>query len=395
MNIKDVITEGSIYTTFVFDGVDSSSMGVVSVTNGSTYNTNILPSFTDSSITVDGYNGTYYFNSQMTEKVFNFNCFIQDYSFSEMDQLKAWLKVNKIAKLILPENPYRYYWVKLSAIGDLGNYPLTHSVNGGVAYTGNFSLEFKTISRPVSYGMFYYKDDIQYYEYQDIYSDRQEYLYDAGLLYQNEALPLSYALGNGNTTAYIYNPGTYESKPRITIAASEAISSGNLIITNEDTGTVSNITLTDLPADSLIIIDYTKNTVTVNGEENLSILNGDLLTLNPRDYIENIADATITNDGTNTKVILDINQRQVRTTDIGKVIMFKDQYGVGATTGVGGKISAINSNNNAFILTPESGLYSDPNVDVIITRADTLIHTATLPTGKTIDIAYAISPMYL
>ena len=42
-NIMDVIDKGEIYLTFVFDGIDSSQIGVASVSDESTYDTPILP----------------------------------------------------------------------------------------------------------------------------------------------------------------------------------------------------------------------------------------------------------------------------------------------------------------------------------------------------------------
>ncbi len=46
-NLMDVVDKGEIYLTFVFDGIDSSQVGVASVTGGGTYDTPILPTFED------------------------------------------------------------------------------------------------------------------------------------------------------------------------------------------------------------------------------------------------------------------------------------------------------------------------------------------------------------
>ena len=77
-NIMDVIDRGEIYLTFIFDGIDSSQVGVASVSDGSTYDTPILPSFTDNTLEVDGYNGRYYFNTRITQKNFTYNCFVDN-----------------------------------------------------------------------------------------------------------------------------------------------------------------------------------------------------------------------------------------------------------------------------------------------------------------------------
>ena len=173
-NILDVVDKGEIYLTFVFDGIDSTQIGVVSVSDGSTYDTPILPTFADNSLEVDGYDGRYYFNTRITQKDFTYNCFIDNLSAFQFDQLKSWIRPKKIGKLIRPEEPYRYYWVKVSSVDNLGNIPLTHPDTGGVSYTGNFSVTFTTIGQSCGYGMFYYQDDLKYYEYRDIFDGTQD-----------------------------------------------------------------------------------------------------------------------------------------------------------------------------------------------------------------------------
>ena len=163
-NIMDVIDKGEIYLTFVFDGIDSSQIGVARVSDGSTYDTPILPEFSDNSLEVDGYDGKYYFNTRGSQKSFTYNCFIDNLSAFEFDQLKSWIRPKKIGKLIRPEEPYRYYWAKVSSVDNLGNIPLTHPDTGGVSYTGNFSITFTTVGQACGYGMLYYKDDLKYYE---------------------------------------------------------------------------------------------------------------------------------------------------------------------------------------------------------------------------------------
>lgn len=121
-------------------------------------------------------------------------------------------KTKKIGKLIRPEEPYRYYWVKVNSVDNLGNIPLTHPDTGGVSYTGNFSITFTTVGQTCGYGMLYYQDDLKYYEYRDIFDDTQDYYYDEGLLYREESLPMSVTMAGGENEVQIYNPGTYNSK---------------------------------------------------------------------------------------------------------------------------------------------------------------------------------------
>lgn len=394
-NIMDVIDKGEIYLTFVFDGIDSTSIGVASVSDGSTYDTPILPSFSDNSLEVDGYDGRYYFNTRLIQKDFTYNCFIDNLSAFEFDQLKSWIRPKKIGKLIRPEEPYRYYWVKVSSVDNLGNIPLTHPDTGGVSYTGNFSVTFTTIGQACGYGMFYYQDDLKYYEYRDIFDGTQDYYYDTGLLYREEVLPLHVTRTAGTWDPQIYNPGTYTSKIRLKIKTNGNIENGSISLTNETIGDMSVIKLVDLQANDTLVIDWGTNTYTKNGDTDYSEnIWGDIMYLQPRNYVEKVEDASISNDGVNTYVRFDTGMRQVRKDDIGKTIMFKSVNSLDTQVGAGGRIIEITP-DNGFKLEADAGLYSNDNADVIITTLDNLKSVIDIPEGVTLDVEWQIEPRYL
>lgn len=394
-NILDVVDRGEIYLTFVFDGIDSTQVGVVSVSDGSTYDTPVLPAFTDNSLEVDGYDGRYYFNTRITQKDFTYNCFIDNLSAFQFDQLKSWIRPKKIGKLIRPEEPYRYYWVKVSSVDNLGNIPLTHPDTGGVSYTGNFSITFTTVGQTCGYGMLYYQDDLKYYEYRDIFDGTQDYYYDEGLLYREESLPMSVTMAGGENEVQIYNPGTYNSKIRAIISTDTAIDSGAMILRNETVGDVSVITLNGLTTDSKMILDWGENIYTLNGVDCSDKVEGDLMYLQPRNYVERQENASISNDGTNTMVSFDEKVRQVRTDDIGKTVIFKDEMNVNSKDGAGGRIIGIDKITNRFILDKSVGLYSNPNATVIITKLDKLSCELNIPEGQSINVEWQIVPRYL
>ena len=395
-NILDVVDKGEIYLTFVFDGIDSTQIGVVSVSDGSTYDTPVLPTFTDNSLEVDGYDGRYYFNTRITQKDFTYNCFIDNLSAFQFDQLKSWIRPKKIGKLIRPEEPYRYYWVKVSSVDNLGNIPLTHPDTGGVSYTGNFSVTFTTIGQSCGYGMFYYQDDLKYYEYRDIFDGTQDYYYDTGLLYKEEMLPLHVTRTAGTWDPQIYNPGTYRSKIRLQIIPSADIASGVITLTNETIGDVGIVNLVNLKKGDLLVIDWGNNTYTLNDNiDYTENVHGDIMYLQPRNYVEKLDNASIANDGNVTSISFDPSVRQVRSDDIGKTIMFKTENDPTVTTGAGGRIQSINREGNAFILEPEAGLWTNGNASVIITLLDDLKSEINIPEGVSLDVEWQIEPRYL
>lgn len=395
-NILDVVDKGEIYLTFVFDGIDSTQIGVVSVSDGSTYDTPILPTFTDNSLEVDGYDGRYYFNTRITQKDFTYNCFIDNLSAFQFDQLKSWIRPKKIGKLIRPEEPYRYYWVKVSSLDNLGNIPLTHPDTGGVSYTGNFSVTFTTIGQSCGYGMFYYQDDLKYYEYRDIFDGTQDYYYDTGLLYKEEMLPLHVTRTAGTWDPQIYNPGTYRSKIRLQITPSADIASGVITLTNETIGDVGIVNLNNLKKGDNLVIDWGNNTYTLNDNiDYTENVHGDIMYLQPRNYVEKLDNASIANDGNVTSISFDPSVRQVRSDDIGKTIMFKTENDPTVTTGAGGRIQSINREGNAFILEPGAGLWTNGNASVIITLLDDLKSEINIPEGVSLDVQWQIEPRYL
>lgn len=395
-NILDVVDKGEIYLTFVFDGIDSTQIGVVSVSDGSTYDTPILPAFTDNSLEVDGYDGRYYFNTRITQKDFTYNCFIDNLSAFQFDQLKSWIRPKKIGKLIRPEEPYRYYWVKVSSVDNLGNIPLTHPDTGGVSYTGNFNVTFTTIGQSCGYGMFYYQDDLKYYEYRDIFDGTQDYYYDTGLLYKEEMLPLHVTRTAGTWDPQIYNPGTYRSKIRLQITPSADIASGVITLTNETIGDVGIVNLNNLKKGDNLVIDWGNNTYTLNDTVDYTEnVHGDIMYLQPRNYVEKLDNASIANDGNVTSISFDPSIRQVRSEDIGKTIMFKSLNDPTVESGAGGRIQSINKAGNAFVLEPEAGLWTNGNASVIITLLDDLKSEINIPEGVSLDVEWQIEPRYL
>lgn len=393
-NIMDVVNKGEIYLTFVFDGTDSSQLGVASVSDGNTYDTPILPSFSDNSLEVDGYDGKYYFNTRIVQKEFTYSCFIDNLSAHDFEQLKSWLRPKKIGKLIRPEEPYVYYWVKIASIDNLGNIPLKHPDTGGVSYTGNFSITFTTVGQACGYGMYYYKDDLKYYEYMDIMTDTASY-YDTGLLYKENMPSMSKIYSSGEYLPMIYNPGTYSSKIKMDINLTKKIEFGSITLTNKSTGDLATIKLDNLDAGSKISIDWEKNEYTINGASFSSNVVGDLMFLEARDFVESISNGFISNNKNNTTVYFNVTDRKVRSSDIGKTVMFNPHPGDTLSSGIGAKIIGIDSATNVFILDSSIGLLPNTNTPVTITKLNDLTLDVIIPEDATINVDWSVKPRYL
>lgn len=189
-----VVKRGELFSTFIFNNKDCADMGIYSITSGSVYTLNIEPVFNDQTLEVPAYDGKYYYGTQITGQQFQFTCFCHDLVSSEYDRLRAWLYPRTVGRLILSDQPYKYYLCKVVNISPLGEIPLTtiqtplnsylgDYAKGDVVYTGVFTVTFETMGSAYGYGLSYYRDDLIYDAKAAGYSD--DYYYNSGLIYRD------------------------------------------------------------------------------------------------------------------------------------------------------------------------------------------------------------------
>ena len=223
-HVHRIVKRGDLFSTFNFDGRDCADMGVYSVTSGAVYTMNLEPKFKDDMLEVPKYDGQYYFGTQITGQQFEFNCFCHDLLATEYDRLRAWLFPRRVGRLILSDQPYKYYIVKVVSISSLGAYPLTtiqtpqnhpigSYIKGEVVYTGNFTVTFETVGSAYGYGLSCYRDDLIYDAKMEGYPDN--YYYNTGLIYREMAPGLIWKVDQDAFEQPIpmYNPGSAEGHP--------------------------------------------------------------------------------------------------------------------------------------------------------------------------------------
>lgn len=284
------VKAGEVFTTFIFDGKDCADMGVFSTTSSGTYTMYLEPTFKDEMLEVPGYDGRYYFGTQYSTQQFQFNMFADNLSIDEYKRLRTWLKPRKIGKLILSDQPYKYYLVKITNIGTLGEYPLTdiqtpapngstNGMSGNIVYVGRFTVTFQTVGSVYGYGLSYYRDDLIYDAKNKyglgVYPDN--YYYDSGLLYKDMAPALIRTLPT-NAEDYkltIYNPGTATAIPIVELLSSNSYAENSLIEINNNTlNTTTRIDLSGLSGN--IKID-TESELVITQEEDE---NGEMVDVN-------------------------------------------------------------------------------------------------------------------
>lgn len=305
-----LVKPGERWTTFIFDGTDCAELGVYAITNSSTYTTNLTPTFSDKKTTVTAYDGQYYYGTQITGQKFTFNMFAENLTYSELCHLKAWLNPRHIGKLILSDQPYKYYYVKPSSVGTLNNIPLStvqtpersilgDFLEGDPVYTGKFTISFETVGSAYGYGISYYRDDLVYdalnrYGF-EVYPTN--YYYDSGLLYKDMSPAMTWEIEANKTLNNIpmYNPGDAKSYPVFTIIPKDSLGEHAMVqFINQDTQESCIVKLNKLPAGE-IKIDFLSQTVEVNNKKYYGRMIGMPITIKEKDIVVTIPD-TITLD---------------------------------------------------------------------------------------------------
>lgn len=306
------VKAGELFATFIFDGKDCADMGVYNVTSGSVYTLNIEPTFNDQKVEVPAYDGKYYYGTQITGQQFQFTCFCHDLVSQEYDRLRAWLSPRKIGRLILSDQPYKYYLVKVNSISTLGEYPLTtiqtpqnsvlgDYIDGDVVYTGNFTVTFETVGSAYGYGFSYYRDDLIYDAKQKYGRD---YYYNSGLLYKDMCPDAHWTVpANANEVKIpMYNPGSAEGKPIYIIKHEGTFADNSFIqINNHSLNTSTIIELSKVVGDAKI--DMAAQTIEDStGKVFYGRFQGTAMGINPYDtvielpetWVENIEDTFLT-----------------------------------------------------------------------------------------------------
>lgn len=126
---------------FTFKGVHSSDLNIVRTSDGSRYNSELLPSFNDNTVAVPGGDGTYYFGSYYNQKSFSIQFATDELSEAQFRQLRQWLGDKGIHDLIFDEAPYKVYSAKIAAVPNF-NYICFDEGTDHRTYKGEGTIQF-------------------------------------------------------------------------------------------------------------------------------------------------------------------------------------------------------------------------------------------------------------
>ena len=187
---------------FTFNGVHSSDMGIIRTSDGSRFNENLLPTFTDKTVQIPGGDGTYYFGSNYTQRQISISVATDELTETQFRQLKQWLGDKQIHPLVFDEAPYKTYMVKTSSAPTLKFIcfdNITKNNNEMVVnrvYKGEGSLQF------IAYFPFARCTKKYLSKYTD--SNKEEWASASGLL------PTQGSYDGTGLEINLYNPGDVE-----------------------------------------------------------------------------------------------------------------------------------------------------------------------------------------
>lgn len=367
------VKRNELFATFIYDGKDCADMGVYNITNGATYVMNIEPTFSDQKLEVPAYDGKYYYGTQITGQQFQFTCFCHDLSSTEYNKLRNWLNPRKVGRLILSDQPYKYYLVKPVSVSTLAAIPLTSIqtptnsimgdyIDGDVVYTGNFNVTFETVGSAYGYGMCYYRDDL-IYDAKAKYG--RDYYYNAGLLYKDMSPKAIWDIESNVLKQKIpmYNPGSAFGQPNYTIRNDGTTSANTYIqITNENAGTSTVIDVGGITGD--IFIDMTSQVLSDSeGNTYYGRFTGSRMEINPSEDVIELPETIVKN----VEEILheyDSFYIENNVVSINPMALVVDESLIGRYFCVnfngGSQIKSVDVENNTLTLDPEVETYDLP-----------------------------------
>ena len=104
---------------FTIDGIHSSELGIIRVSDGSRFTENLLPDFSDKTVNVPGDDGAYYFGREYTVRNFNINVAYDNLHEEQLRKIKQLFYGKNTHEIIFDEYPYKIYDVVVKSAPQL------------------------------------------------------------------------------------------------------------------------------------------------------------------------------------------------------------------------------------------------------------------------------------
>ena len=103
------------FVGFSFDGIHSSELGILRVSEGDWYEETLYPEIEDLTIDIPGLDGNYYFGSNFKARSISISIAFDSMTELQFRKLRRLFGVKKNCELIFDERPYKYYMAKIES----------------------------------------------------------------------------------------------------------------------------------------------------------------------------------------------------------------------------------------------------------------------------------------
>ncbi len=129
------------YIGFTYNGVHSSELGIMRVSEGSRFNENLLPTIQDKTAQIPGGDGTYYFGSYYTQRQISISFAFEGLTELQLERLREFFGDKKPHFLIFDERPYKAYYAKVTGTTVIKHIPFSEGSTNRV-YKGEGTIQF-------------------------------------------------------------------------------------------------------------------------------------------------------------------------------------------------------------------------------------------------------------
>lgn len=188
---------------FQFNGVHSSDLNILRVSNGSRYDDDLVPAFQDHTAQIEGGDGTLFWESFYSQKPINIQIAFDSLSEEGYRRLRQVFNGKAKGELIFDETPYKAYSVKIQSPPQLHTIcfdQLDNDNNTVRVYKGEGSISFVAYY-PYAKSVHKYLDEFL----NEDYPNKSEWATASGMLDTKG----SYYDGTG-TNIHLYNAGDIE-----------------------------------------------------------------------------------------------------------------------------------------------------------------------------------------
>ena len=185
---------------FSFGNTHSSDLGIVRTSDGDRYNQNLSPEFEDKTLAIPGGDGTYYFGSTFSQKIFEVPFAFDKITESKLRKLNAFFNDRKIHNLIFDEAPYKIYKAKIVEPPDISY--LCFDEDGERIYKGEGTLNFIAFT-PWAHSNYKFLDDYS----DELFPNKREWALASGMVNNKEDKNYDTFVAG---IATLFNPGDIE-----------------------------------------------------------------------------------------------------------------------------------------------------------------------------------------